>query len=788
MALGIGAATVLFGVTYGVLMKPLAWPHADRLVVLEETRGGKPPRFGSFTNAAYLAWRDEATTLETLAAWSRRNVTLTGHGDPERIRITEATASLFPVLGARPLIGSLFEEKDEVSKDGAVIVVSESLWRQRFGADAAVLGRVVRLDGQPHRIIGVLPDALAYPDRQARAWIPLQIMPTSGNSLSIFDALGKLRPRATAAQAASEGTARARFVADTGPTTMAIFGGGGPVGITAVPLRDALASEVRRPLVMLLVAAGLLLVTATANVASLQLARATARRRELAIRAALGAGTGRVIRQLLVESLLLGAGGGGGGLALAWLLHRLVPSVLPADFPRAGDLRIDAAVVLFALIVSVLTSIVFGVLPALRVRRLNLVESLAENGTAPVGTGGRSRTARARMLIIAGQVAIACVLLVGASLLGRSFIALINVDRGYDPSGLLTARLSLPAAMYTPERRYLLLGHMLARLEAMPAVTDAAFTSELPLTPGGSTGAFPMRSRQAGGATVWVQASPRIVSPRCFSALGIRIAHGRGFDESDTQSALPVAIVNRAFSRRYLGDGGLGAKVPMGAGYGDESIEATVIGIAEDVRYPTAAQSTQPEIYYSFRQMKGRLAVPVVTLVVRARDDPRAITSVLRGVVRGADANLVADAVLPLQDRIATSVARPRLYAVLLGGFAAFALAVAAVGLFGVLSYSVAQRSRELGVRAALGATPSAIVRMVVADGLVVAGAGVVAGLAAALLFVRSLGTLLYGIAPYDAVTFAAVPLLLLVVAAVACFVPARRAARVDPLKVLKGG
>jgi predicted permease len=784
MALGIAASTLLFSVIHGVLMKPLPWPHADQLVLLKETRGGNAPRFGSFSNAAYHVWREDAATIEGIAGWAQRTATLVSAGDPERIRITAASASLFQVLDARPLIGSLYDEKDEIAGD--VVVLSEGLWRQRFGADPGALGRIVRIDGQAHRIVGVLSDLLAYPDRLTRAWVPLRIMPTSGNSLSMFDAVARLRPGITVAQAASEGTARGRNAPDTGMTTTAIFGGSGPMEISAAPLLEALTADVRRPLLVLLIAVGLLLVTATTNVASLQLARATTRYREMAIRAALGAGSARVARQLLVESLLLGLAGGGAGLVVAWSLHRLMTSVLPADFPRVNELSMDSTIVLFALLVSVTTSVVVGFVPVLRLRRLDLVVSLAEDGTSPVGASSRSRAAQARMLIMAAQVAIACVLLVGASLLGRSFIALVTADRGYDPSGILTARLSLAASVYTPERRYAIVDRILTRLAAMPAVTGAAMTSELPLTPGGSTSAFTLRSRHVDGGIATVQASPRIVSPRYFAVMGMRVIAGRGFDESDTDAAPPVVVVNRAFARRYLGDSALGARLPMGLGYQSDDAEATVIGVVDDVRYVTAADSTQPEMYYSYRQFKGRVAVPGVTLLVRTDSDPRALAPALRVAVRDADQGLVPDAVALLEDRMLTTIARPRLYAILLGGFALFALIVAAVGLFAVLSYAVSQRSRELAVRTALGAQPIDIVRIVLGQALAVTGVGLIAGLLGSLALARSLGTLLYGITPHDGITYAGVSAILIVVAAAASFAPARRAARLDPLQALR--
>ncbi len=788
MALGIGATTVLFSVTYGVLVKPLPWANAGRVVVLKETRGGSAPRFGDVTNAAYLAWRDESATLEHIAAWSQRVVTLTDAGEPERIRITAATATLFPVLGARPLIGSFFEQKDETLP---VIVLSEGLWRQRFGADPAVLGSPVHLDGESYTIVGILPDSAAYPNQQARAIVPFRVPQTTANNLFLFSAIALLRPGVTPAQAVAEGTARGRLTPDTGMTTMAIFGSTGPVAIAAQPLREALTADVRRPLIVLLIAVGLLLATATANVASLQLARTAVRAREMAIRAALGAGGGRVTRQLLVESLMLGVIGGGAGGGCALLLHGVLPAVLPLDFPRLDDLGVDAAVLAFALAVSLATSVVFGLLPVWHVRRLNLVETLAEDGTAPVGPGVRTRTARTRLLIMAVQVAIACVLLVGASLLGRSFVALLTADRGFDPTAVLSARLAMPAAIYrSEEQRFGIIERVLDRLSAISGVTEAAFTSELPLTPGGSTSAFNIKSQVAGGQVVRVQASPRIVSARYFSALRIRTIAGRGFSDLDTEASEPAVIVNQAFARRYLGEAPLGSRLPTGAyaPQGGDVREWTVIGVVEDVRYVTAGDSSQPELYYSYRQLGRRLPVQTVTLLARTSGDPGVAAAALRAAVRGADERLVADVVMPLEQRLITSLARPRLYAVLLGGFAGCALVIAAVGLFGVLSYSVSLRARELAIRAALGASRREIVRLVLRQGLSVTMGGIAAGMLASAWLTRVLSTQLYGVTAHDPLTFALVPLVLLAVGTLACLLPARRAAQLDLQRTLRRG
>ncbi len=783
MALGIGATTLLFSVTYGVLMKPLPWPNGRRLVVLKETRGGRPPRFGSFTNASYVAWREQMTNIEEIAAWSQGNATLARAGDPERIRVVYCTASLFRALGVRPLLGSVFGERQE---NEPVLVISSSLWRERFSASPQAVGKMVQLDGVAYRITGVLDDTLAYPDRQALAWAPMRVPPASGNFLSMFSAVATVRAGSTPAQAAAEGTARGRFAADTGMTTMAVFGGSGPVEIWAQPIGDALTEEVRQPLVVLLVAVGLMFVTATANVAGLQLARATTRRREIAIRAALGAGSVRLARQLVVENLLIGCAGGGTGLAAAWWLHRLMPLVLPADFPRVGELKVNATVVLFAVFASVIASTICGLLPALYARRLRLVESLAEDGSAAVGPGARSRTLQARKLIMAAQVAVACMLLVGASLLARSFVTLLNTDRGYNPSGVLTAMLPLPETLYTPERRYGILNEVLERLAKAPGVVQASFTSEMPLSAGGSTAALTMKSPHADGGIITVQASPRVVSPGYFHAMGMRILQGRGFEDSDVHTSPPVAIVNRSFARRYLADDALGATLPMGVGYENADRTATIIGVIDDVRHLSPADVTQPEIYYSYLQLGHRLITPVLTLVLRVAGNPAESATTVRAALREVDRNLAPGSVLTMDERLSRGLARPRLYAILLGGFAIFALIVAGVGLFGVLSYVVSQRSRELAVRTALGARPIDIVREVLRQGMAVAVLGLIAGLLGSFALTRSIAAMLYGVTAHDLATYLVVPVALLSVAMVACFAPALRAARIDPIRLLR--
>jgi putative ABC transport system permease protein len=787
LALGIAATTILSAVAYAVLLAPLPWPNADRIVDLSETRGGNAPRFGALTNAVYHAWRDHPGTIDGLAAWSSRTATVSGDAQSERMRVTAASASLFGVLGVRPLIGATFTAADEATP---VIVLSEGLWQQRFGGDPRAIGARIEVDGRAHTIVGVVSAAAMFPDQLHRAIVPLEVPPASSGSLSLFNAVALLHPGAAPAQAAAEGTARGAAAPDTGLTTTAIFGGSGPIAIEARSLRDMLAGDVQRAIVVLSIGGFLLLGTAIANVASLQLARATARQRELAIRATLGAGIGRVTRQLLIENGLLGVLGGLAGLGLAWVCLAALPSLLPADFPRLDSIGLDRPIVLFALAASLGSSVLVGLLPAAGVRRLSPSRALAEGGASATGVGVRTRVARTRLLIMAGQVTIACVLLVGASLLGRSFGAMLQADRGYDAAGVLSARLSLPAALFpSPERRYDAVDRVMARLPDLPGVSDFAFTSEIPLTAGGSTSGFQMRSAAAGGAIVEAQASPRLVSQRYFATLALRVTAGRGFAATDDAAAPVAVVVNESFARRYLGASPLGATLPV-VGYGPMDappLESTVVGVVEDVRYVTGTRPSQPELYYDYRQLRGRLPVQTVTLLLRTPGDLSALVAPLRTIVHDSDRRLVADAIQPLDERLRAALAKPRLYAAVMMAFAAFAMAIAAAGLFGTLSYAVSQRARELAIRAALGAGRAEVFALVLRQGLLVSAAGAVAGLVGSASLTGLLSAQLYGIAPHDTTTFVVVPLILLVVGSVASLTPALRAARLDTLRVLRG-
>src|SRR5579862_556274 len=451
IAMGVGAATTLGHVTYAVLVQPLRWPGADRIVLVSETREGQTRTFpGILTNATYLAWRDAPSTLDNIAGYTSRVATLTVGDGPERIRVASATASLFAVLQARALQGQLYTSDNEADGGNQVIAIGFGLWQRRFGERMDAIGSTLELDGDRYRIVAVMAKGFAFPTTATQAWIPMRVPPVlnaadpQARSISLFRAVGRLRDGATVSQAAAEGTARGRSAPSLGLVGTAVFGTQGPPRVSAQPYLESITADVRPGLLMLLAAVGLLLFAAIANVAGMQLARASTRRREVAIRSALGAGAGRLARQLLTENLIIGAAGGVAGWLLSVGLHHLLPQMLPADFPRADEIPSDWRVLAFAIGCAMSASLLFGSLPAVLARRINLVETLVEDGSAPVGHGLRSRVGRMRTAVMIGQVAVAAILLVGASLLGRSFSALMAADRGFDPRNLVTAMLPIP--------------------------------------------------------------------------------------------------------------------------------------------------------------------------------------------------------------------------------------------------------------------------------------------------------------------------------------------------------
>lgn len=790
IALGIASTTAIFSVVNGVLLKPLPWRDAGRLIRIVESRDGGNLRLPIFSNASYLAWKEHAETVEGLGAYITSTVSFDGSAGLERIASAGVSASAFPLLGVQPILGTVFADADELAPNN--IIVSYGFWQERFAGARDVIGKTLMLDGRPRTIIGVMPDGFDFPSRGVRLWTPFRVVPaivpgSKQTSISMFAAFARLKPGVTPSQAAAEGGARGTAGPDLGMVTSAVFGATGPVRVTAQPMLDSIVGDMKDALWVLLAAVALLCVAAIGNVANMQLAQANARRREMAMRAAIGAGGGRLARQLFVETGVMALIGGVLGLGLTAAILRALPSLLPGDFPRAADVGIDARVALVVVALTILVALIVGLMPVRMARRVRLTSAIAENGSAPVGHRLRSPAARSRALIIAGQVAIAAVLLVGASLLIRSFQTMASADRGFAPSNLMTSRVTLLGQKLSPSARAEFFSTVAAKLRALPGVTTVGYSDVLPLGGTFTRVSFNRTSGEApGDPNNNISAASRTVSANYASALGLRILQGRGFNESDTATSEPVMLVNEAFVRRYITGDPLAVSLPAGF---DSAVEARnpwrIVGVVADVRNQSADEPPQPEVYCSVHQLSdGPSATQYVA--VRTTGDSAPVAARLRDIVRETSSRAVAEQIMTMDARLMTSLSRPRLYAVLLGGFALFAALVAVIGLFGGLSYSVSQRTREIGVRTALGATPSEIMRLVVAQGMVMTVLGLVTGLLAAAFATRLLGQFLFGVTAHDPFSFAVVAIGLAAVAALACALPARRAARVDPLKGLR--
>jgi predicted permease len=571
---------------------------------------------------------------------------------------------------------------------------------------------------------------------------------------------------------------------------MSLFGARGPIQIFARDAQAAASADVRPAIIVLLLAAILLFATAIANVANMQLARATARHRELTIRAALGAGTGRLARQLLIENALAAALGSALGLLLTIALHAILPSVLPADFPRADAITIDSRVLMVTLLLSMVAAIACGLLPLLHVRRLEIARALSDSSLASAGAG-RTRLATVRAAIVASQVAVTCVLVIGAALLARSFIAHINADRGYDPTNLLTAAIPFPQT-YGPEKSFAALHRILDRVKTRPGVMHAAISTALPLASSGGFMSFTFPSPLRPGVEVDVETIRRVVSPEYFDALGIRVRAGRPLTAADELDAPQVVVVNRSFVRKYLDDVPIEQAIGLSLGTAvfralreGERRDTTIVGVVDDVKQDAPDGAAQPELFLTYAQMRINYASSAF-VVLRTAADPVAHVDTLRTALREEDPTLALDTVMTMDQRIGLSAARPRTYAVLLGGFAVFALIIAGTGLFGVLSFSVTQRSRELAVRTALGATRADVIGVAVKQIGVAIVAGLVIGMAGAVALSNSLSPFLYGVSATDSLSFGVAPIALLLVGVAASVVPARRVARTDPVQVLR--
>lgn len=795
IALGVGASSTLFSVANGVLLRPLPWADSDRLVRLTEIRGGRQGRIaGTILNGTYLAWSESPQTVESIGAWrDDYKVTLAGHGDPVRITASLLTPSLLTTLQVTPLMGRAFAPTEGPPGQQRVVLISFASWQRRFGAAADIIGRHVVVDAVDREIVGVMSRDFKFPTAETELWIPWALPRVEGaggvRTGVIMRAIARMKPDATLAQISAEGTARANAAPDAGPVAMGLFGARGPIQTVAEDAKEVAVREVRPAITILLAAAALLFLTAVANVANLQLARSAARQRELTIRAALGAAQSRLAKELLIENGLLTFAGGVAGVALSALLHRALPAILPPGFPRADAIAIDFRVLTFSLVLTVIATIACGLLPLLHARRLDLNRALGESGAAGTGTSRRIVTTRA--LIVSSQIAVTCVLLVGGMLLVRSFAAYLAADRGYDPHNVLTALIPFRPS-HPVEQRTRIVTTLIERLKSHPGVTDVAVGTGLPLASTGGFSVFNFESPIRPGVKAEVETIRRVVTPGYFGALGLRVVAGRPLLETDVAGAPVAVVVNRSFVRKYLED--IPPREALSLSLGTDAVRpangvrvpASIVGVVDDIKQDAPDGAPQPEMFVARAQLPGANFGFDDFIVLRTAGDPAAYVDTIRALMREQDPAMALDSVMTMDQRVGRSTARPRTYALLLGGFALFALLIAATGLFGVLSHSVTQRSRELAVRAALGATRVEVVRTAVSRVMLATVGGLLIGVAAALAVSSSLAPFLFGVSPRDLVSFGIAPAIVAVVSAIACVAPARRVARTDPATVLR--
>jgi putative ABC transport system permease protein len=782
-ALGIGANTAVFSLVNAVLLRPLPYRDPQRLVLLHENL----PRLGwsllNVSPAEYLDYKEQNRSLSEIAAFEGVSLNLTGQGEPLRVEAERVSSNLFALLGVAPERGRAFAPEEDRPGAGRVVVLSYGLWLRQFGADASVLGRTVRLDEQPYTVVGVMPAGFQFPYAKtsfiapAELWVPLKIDDAErSNRAASFDygVVGRLKDGVTVAEAQAD---IERVAADSQRQHPEVYKGDAQVTATVVGFEQETVRGVRPLLLILAGVVGLVLLIACANVASLLLARSTARRREIAVRRALGASTPRLVRQLLTESVMLSAAGGAAGLLLAAWVIDLIKRFGPADVPRLQEAGLHPQALVFTALVSLAAGLLFGLAPALQGSRLDLSGALKES-EARAGRGREGK--RLRSLLVMFETAAALVLLVGAGLLVNSFVRLLRVSPGFDPAGVAVARTTMPGARYpSAEQSKEAYRRILERVAALPGVRSVAVASNLPLADRRNIGLRVEGAPESAENTAY----NAMVSEDYFRVMNIPLLRGRAFEEGDRPGALPVVVVSESFARRFWpGGDAVGKRIAWGGWPGADWL--TVVGVVADVKDTTLDAEAEPAVYMPIFQLPR--ARENVVFLARTSGDAKGMAAGLRREIVAVDEGLPVYDARPLAELVAASVAQRRFATWALAGFAAAALLLAAAGLYGVVSYTVTQRTQEIGVRMALGARAGDIFRLVVGQGLLLAGVGVAVGLVASLALARVLAGMLYGVSAADPLTFAGVSILLLAVAFVACLLPARRATKVDPMVALR--
>lgn len=779
LALGIGATTAIFSVVDGILFRPLPFPAAEQLVAVwtdVSRRGGPVDEWMNYDN--YSDLRERSRTLQALAAWGGGNPTVTGLGEPEQVVAAYVThGMLSEVLRVSPVLGRGFAAADDLPDAPTTVLLTHGFWERAFGADPAVIGSGLSLNGQAYTVIGVLPSDFSAPFMTgADLWLTMRedpAEPSCPRGNACLRVVGRLADGVTLETARTEADGIARQLAEEHPETNA------DDGLLLRPLRDDMVGDARAGLLVLLGGVGFVLLIACVNVANLLLSRATSRAHELAVRSALGAGRRRLAEQLLTESAVLAILGGSAGLLLAYLGTDLLVSIAPPGTPRVSGIAVNGRVLAFALGATAFAGILFGLLPSLRGARGNADAALAEGGRG--GTGG-GRGMRARGALVSAQVALALMLLVGAGLLVRSLQNLRSAELGYVPEGVLTLQMGLPSSRYSDaDAVRAFVSAVGSRLSALPGVTAQGATSRLPLTGFGTDISFTIEGRPAlppgQSQAVWF----RRITAGYPEAMGMRLIEGRWVAPSDDERAPRVVVINETFARRHFpGTSAIGRRLNLGISA--EPSWSEIVGVAADARYFGLRDGGRVALYASYAQSPSR----AVWWALRSDRDPAALAGEVRAAVTELDPSLAVARVGPMESVVAEALGPERFVTLLLGLFAGVALLLAVVGLYGVVSYGVAQRLREMGVRLALGAEGGHIRRMVIAQSFKLVGLGLILGVAGGLAVTRLMVGLLFGVSPTDPWTYGAVALVLAAVALVASAVPAFRAGRVDPIRVLR--
>jgi putative ABC transport system permease protein len=771
LALGIGANTAIFSVAYAVVWRPLPFPDSERLVAIW-TRTPQVERL-PMAAANHRDLRAQNTVFEDIAiVRGTANYNLTGDGEPEWLQASGLPANLFPLLRVKPALGRGFTEDETQPGRDRVVILSYVLWRRRYGGDSNILGKTIRLENVAHTVVGVMGPEFQYPARDVQIWTPLTINPASFQTRTGFGhlAVARLKPGVTVEEAQTEVNVIAARLAGQYPEKNK------DVRFTVTPLRQDLAQVARRPLVVLLGAALGLLLIGCCNVANLLLARALTRSRETAVRAALGATPTRLLRQAAAELVPILALGSLLGVFAAKDGISLIVPLLPATLPRVEEIAVNLPVLLFSGALLLLTAALVLLLPALQAGRVNLVAALREDSRTSAGAGSK---ATIRSLLVVGQVALTVMLLTGAGLLIRTFAALKEVDPGFSSQGVLSLRLAIPNQKYRGDEAVAAFcRRILERVRALPGVEAAGMSNRLPL--GGPSGLSTIEFERAGQEPGQLEATDdTTATPDYFRAMGIPLLEGRSFTEQDSANSPRVVILDEQVARRaWPGESAIGKRVRSGPG----SPWAEVVGVVGHVRHETLESDQRWQIYWNYQQRaRDRMA-----LVVRTSGDARLLVNPVLGAIRSVDPDQPAFAVRTMTEVVDQSLALRRFNAVVVAFFAASSLLLAMIGIYGVIAWTVRQRTREIGVRVALGARRGAVLALVLRDGLRLAGAGIVLGLAGSAVLARLLSSLLFAVGPADPLTFAAVPSLLICAALLACWIPARRATKVDPMVALR--